>query len=144
MTHLDTSNTSYGQKKSWKSNWQFDSRPLKVKNRSDFLVLMSHATYRWKALDEGYNFVLNIISIKGLHTKLCAPKVAKVPTLGISGLPLGSPRTKCHLGVGPMARHKIYYKGEGCGFPQVQAMVSHMNSNLPVARPITKNAPTMH
>jgi hypothetical protein len=25
------------------------------------------------------------------------------------------------LGVGPMAKHKIYYKGEGGGFPQVQA-----------------------
>jgi hypothetical protein len=32
MTHLDTSNTSYGQKKGWESIWQFDSRPLKVKN----------------------------------------------------------------------------------------------------------------
>jgi len=40
--------------------------------------------------------------------------------VGISGFPLGSPGTKGHLGVGPMARHIIYYKGEGGGFPQVQ------------------------
>jgi len=33
MNHLDTSNTSYGQKKGRKSNWQFDSQPLKVGNR---------------------------------------------------------------------------------------------------------------
>jgi hypothetical protein len=46
-----------------------------------------------------------------------------VPTLGISGLPLGSLETKWHLGVGPVARHKVYYKGEGGGFPQVQAVV---------------------
>jgi hypothetical protein len=28
------------------------------------------ATYFWKALDEGYNFALNTISIRGLHIKL--------------------------------------------------------------------------
>ncbi len=39
--------------------------------------------------------------------------------MGISGLPLESPGTKCHLDVGLMSSHKIYYKGEGGGFPQV-------------------------
>jgi len=33
MNHLETSNTSYGQKKGRMSNWQFNFRPLKVKNR---------------------------------------------------------------------------------------------------------------
>jgi hypothetical protein len=72
------------------------------------------------------------------------PKVAGVPTLGILGFPLGSPETKCHLGDGPMARRKVYYKGEGGGFPQIQAMVSFMSLNLPVAPPNTKSAPIMH
>jgi hypothetical protein len=31
--HLDICNSSYGQKKGQESNWQFDSRPLKVGNR---------------------------------------------------------------------------------------------------------------
>ncbi len=31
--HLDIFNPSYGQKKGRESNWQFDSRPLKVGNR---------------------------------------------------------------------------------------------------------------
>jgi hypothetical protein len=43
------------------------------------------ATYRWKALEERYNFALDLISIGGLHTKLWSSKVAEVPTLGISG-----------------------------------------------------------
>ncbi len=30
-----------------------------------------------------------------------------------------TPETKCHFGVGHVARHIIYYKGEGGGFPQV-------------------------
>jgi hypothetical protein len=46
-------------------------------------------------------------------------KVAGVPTLGILGLPFGSLGTKCHLDVGLMERHRVYYKGEGGDFPQV-------------------------
>jgi hypothetical protein len=42
----------------------------------------------------------------------------------ISGLPLGRPGTKSHLDVAPMERRIVYYKGEGGGFPQVQAVVS--------------------
>jgi len=80
---------------------------------------MWRATYRWKALNKCYNFISNLISIRGLHAKLWGPKVAGVPTLGILGLPFGSPGTKCHLDVGLMERHKVYYKGEGHGFPQI-------------------------
>jgi hypothetical protein len=43
-----------------------------------------------------------------------------------------------------MAMHRVYYKGEGGGFPQVQAVVSFVNPNLLVARPSTKSAPAMH
>jgi hypothetical protein len=95
-------------------------------------------------MDKGYNFALDLICIGGLHTKLWDPKVAKVPTLAILRLPFGSPVTKYHLDVGLMERHKVYYKGEGGGFPQVRAVVSLVNSNLPVARPSTKSVPTMH
>jgi hypothetical protein len=33
MSHLDICSLSYGQKKGRESNWQFDSRPLKVENQ---------------------------------------------------------------------------------------------------------------
>ncbi len=52
--------------------------------------------------------------------------------------------TECHLGVGPMARPKVYYEGEGGGFPQVQAVVSLVSPSLLVVRLSTKNAQTMH
>jgi hypothetical protein len=55
-----------------------------------------------------------------------------------------SPETKCHLDAGLVERHKVYYKGEGGGFPQVQAVVSLVSPNLPVACPSTKSAQTMH
>jgi hypothetical protein len=55
-----------------------------------------------------------------------------------------SPKTKCHLDVGFIERRKVYYKGEGGGFPQVWAVMSLMNSKLLVARPNTKSAQTIH
>jgi hypothetical protein len=60
------------------------------------------------------------------------------------GLPLRSPGTKCHLDVGLVERHKIYYKGEGDGFPQVRAVVSFVNSSLLVIYLNNEGAPTMH
>jgi hypothetical protein len=73
-----------------------------------------------------------------------APKVTGIPILGILRLPLGSPKTKCHLDVGLMANHRIYYKGDGGGFPQVQAVVIFVSLNLPVARLSTQSALAMH
>ncbi len=75
ITHLSISNTSYGQKKGWESNWQFNSRPLKVRNPPDFLACKWRATYYWKTLDKGYKFSSNFISIEGLQTKWWAPKL---------------------------------------------------------------------
>jgi hypothetical protein len=74
---------------------------------------------------------LDLIWIRGLHVKLWAPKVAGIPTLVISRFPLGSPETKCHLDVGLMERHIVYYKGEGGGFPQVRAVVNLVSSSCP-------------
>jgi hypothetical protein len=123
---------------------QIANLTLKVKNHPDFHACRWRATYRWKSLDKGYNFASNLISIRYFHMTLWMPKVVKVSTLGISGLSLGNPGTKCHLSVGPIAKHKVYYKGEGGGFPQVRAMVNLMSPNLPMVRPSTKSAPTMH
>jgi hypothetical protein len=64
--------------------------------------------------------------------------------VGIPGLPLESPGTKCHLDVGLMERHREYYKGEGGGFPQVWVVVSLVSLSLPVACPNTKSAQIMH
>ncbi len=64
--------------------------------------------------------------------------------MGVLGLPLGSPGTKCHLDVAPMEKCRKYYKGEGGGFPQVRVVVNLVNPRLPVAHPSTKSAQTMH
>ncbi len=96
-----------------------------------FLACRWRATHHWKALNEATNLLQTSFQSKVCTTKLWAPKVVGVPTSTISGLPLGSPRTKCHLDVGLMERHKVYYKGEGGGFPQVQAMVNLVSPSSP-------------
>jgi hypothetical protein len=60
-------NPSYGQKKGRESNWQFDSRPLKVGNRPLPDVRFGSATWRWKDLDEGYNFGSDLVAAVGSY-----------------------------------------------------------------------------
>jgi len=127
-----------------KERLEIKSQKSKVGNRPDFLTCRWRATYHRKTLDEGYNFASNLISIEGLHAKLWGPKVTRVLTLAISGLSFRSPGTKCHLDVGLVERHKIYYKGEGGGFSQVQVVVSLMSPSLPMTRLNTKSVPTIH
>jgi hypothetical protein len=73
--HLDICSPSYGQKKGRESNWQFDSRPLKVGNRHVLDVRSGSATSRWKALFEGYNFGSDLVPIGGQGEELWSPKV---------------------------------------------------------------------
>jgi len=73
--HLDICSSSYGQKKSQESNWQFDSRPLKVKNRHLSDVRIESAIRRWKDLDEGYKFGSDLVTIRLCSRELWAPKV---------------------------------------------------------------------
>jgi hypothetical protein len=93
--------------------------PLTTKSRelTQFPCVKVPCNIPWKSLDKWYNFALNLISSRGLHTKLWGPKVARAPTLEISRLPFGSLGTKCHLDVGLMERHKVSQKVYGLNIP---------------------------
>ncbi len=73
--HLDICSPSYGQKKGRESNWQFDSRPLKVGNRPLPNLWIESAIRRWKDLDKGYKFGLDLVAIRLCSWELWAPKV---------------------------------------------------------------------
>jgi hypothetical protein len=73
--HLDICRPSYGQKKGRESNWQFDSRPLKVGNRPLPDIRIGRATWRWKALAESYNFGSDLVLIRLGSREIWAPKV---------------------------------------------------------------------
>ncbi len=53
-----------------------------------------------------------------------APKLRESQLARFRDSHLGVSRQKGHLDVGPMERCRVYYKGEGGGFPQVWAVVS--------------------
>ncbi len=59
----------------------------------------------------------------------------------ISGLLLGSLKTKSHSNVGATEKHKVYYMGEGGGFPRIRAVVNFISPELPMACPSTKGVP---
>jgi hypothetical protein len=52
-------------------------------------------------MDEGYNFDLDLTSIRGLHKKLWASKVAGIPISRISGLPTWESHDKMTFGYNP-------------------------------------------
>jgi hypothetical protein len=105
---------------------------------------MWRATYLWKALNEGYNFALDLTSIEGLRKKLWASKISEVLISRILKLPTWESKTKCHLDVAPVANHKEYYKGEGSGFPQIQTVVNLVNPCMLVVRSCTKSVTTTY
>jgi hypothetical protein len=144
MSHLDIYSTSYDRKKGRESNWQFDSRPLKVGNRPDPGACRRSVRHHWKALKESYKFFSELIPIGGL-SKVTSCQSSRSPNQDsfgtVSGLPLGSPGTNNHLGVVPMEWRRVYYMGEGGGFPRVWVVVSQVSLELPMARPRNKGAP---
>jgi hypothetical protein len=76
--HLDICSPSYGQKKSRESNWQFDSRPLKVGNRPVPDLRIESAIRRRKDLDAGYKFGSDLVAIRRRSRELWAPKVPRL------------------------------------------------------------------
>jgi len=105
---------------------QFDSRPLKVGNRSLPDLRIESATWRWKDLDEGYNFGLDLIAIK-----LCSRELSAFKVLGLQpgqfqdnfGTPTWESWEKEPFGCNPHgALQRILYGGRwwlppspGCG-----------------------------
>jgi hypothetical protein len=131
MDCLDICRSSYGQKKGRESNWQFDSRPLKVGNRPKCDVCRRDAIWRWKAPKESYKIALDRSPIKDQNKKLWMPKVPGVQTGTVSGLHFGSPGKKCHLDVALVESCREYYMGEGGGFPRVRAVMSQVSPSCP-------------
>jgi hypothetical protein len=125
--HLDICSSSYEQKKGRESNWQFDSWPLKVRNRPIPNVHSRSATWRWKDLFEGYKFGLDLVPIGGRGEELQSPKVPGVQTRIVSRLHFGSPGKKSHLDATPVGERREYYREYGGGISRARVVVCHVN-----------------
>jgi hypothetical protein len=97
-------------------------------------------TPKWTpTLGVGIRWVIYII--RKLLKRRCL-KWVRITHLDIWNTSYG--QKKSHLDVSLMEKHRVYYKGEGGGFPQIWAVVSLVSPNLPMARPNTKSVPTTH
>jgi len=132
--HLDICSPSYGQKKGRESNWQFDSRPLKVRNRPLLDLRIESAIRRWKDLDEGYKFGLDLVAIRLCSRELWAPKV---PGLHLGqfrdnfGTSTWESREKEPFGCSLSGASQRILYGEGGGFPRVRAVVCLVVQSAP-------------
>jgi hypothetical protein len=149
ISHLDIWNTSYGQKKARESNsWEsasFDSRPLKVENRPEILGSRKRATYRWKGLDETYNFASDGESIGGLLPKLWSFKVAGVPKMrdfGTLTWESRESRDKMAIWMPPPRRVAEYIIGSKVvAYSRVRAVVSLVCPSARGLSPTPKGVP---
>jgi hypothetical protein len=85
MTHLDTSNTSYGQKKGWESIWLLTT---KSEESPWFPCMQVACNISLKRSRREIQLCFRPHLNQSLHTKLWAPKVAGILIMGISGLSL--------------------------------------------------------
>jgi hypothetical protein len=111
--HLNICSPSYGQKKGRESNWQFDSRPLKVGNRPLSDLRIESAIRLGKILTRATSLVETSLRSGFAVGSYELPKSwdSTRDNLGtISGLQLGSPGKKWHSGVGAAKSHRVYYK----------------------------------
>jgi hypothetical protein len=93
------------------SNWQFDSRPLKVMNWPLCDIRFESATWRWKDLGEGYNFGSNLVAIGLCSRELWPSKVPRLQPGQFRDSIFGSPKNLCHLDVASTASCREYYMG---------------------------------
>jgi hypothetical protein len=124
IAYLNIWNTSYGQKKGRDSNYQFDSRPEKVRNRPDLLVCRQCATYLEKLSTRVTTLIQTTPRSEVCLQSYGVPKSWESRLVRFRDSHAGVPGEKSHLDVGRVERSKLYYKGEGGGFPQVRAVVS--------------------
>jgi hypothetical protein len=85
---------------------------------------LKECNWHWKDLDESYNFGLDLVLIWVRGEELWPSKVLGLQPGTVSRFQLGSPGKKNHLDVASAKSCRVYYMGEGGGFPQVQAVVS--------------------
>jgi hypothetical protein len=76
--------------------------------------------------------------------KIMVPQSCGSPNLSDFGTPAWESQDKKPFGCVPVERCRVYYKGEGGGFPLSLGRGESYVSVLPVAHPSTKGVPTMH
>jgi hypothetical protein len=123
IAHLIIWNTSYGQKK---GSHTASLIPDQKKSRIDSIYLAAEDTRHTigKLLTRATNFLQATSWSEVCSQSYGAPKSRENHLAQFQDSHSGVPREKSHLDVGFVASHRVFYKGEGGGFPQVRSVVS--------------------
>jgi hypothetical protein len=124
IVHLDIWNTSYGQKTGRESNCQFDSQQKKSRIDPIYLAADDVRHTVGKLSTRATTLFQTAPRSKVCSQNYGAPKLWESWLARFWDSHSGVSGDKSHLDVGPVERCRVYYKGEGDGFPQVQAVVS--------------------
>jgi len=126
IAHLDIWNTSYGQKKG-RPVWP-PTRKSRESTRFTWLQTTCHIPlesswwelqlFFWSHFDQRSSCKVMRLQSRG------SPCWWDSPLARFRDSHAGVLGEKNHLDVGPVERSRIYYKGEGGGFPQVRDVVS--------------------
>jgi hypothetical protein len=131
--------TSAAQKKGQESNWQFDSRPLKVKNRPDPGVCRGSATHRWKGGELQLCFRPHPNQRSELGVK--SSQSPGSPNRDSFGTPPWKSRDKKSFGCRSCARTQRILYGKRWWLPPSPGRGESSESVLPMACPNTKVDP---
>jgi hypothetical protein len=146
ISHLDICSPSYGQKKGRESNWQFDSRPLKVGNWPPNRECNTSLERSRRRLQVWFRPRHDQTSQSGSY-ELPKSRDSTRDSFGtISGLQPGSPRSpgkKWHSGVGAAESYRVYYREYGGGILPRSGPWCVSWSKVPVACPNTQGCPGM-
>jgi len=91
---------------------------IKVGSQIGNFTCRWHATYRWKDLDEGYNFALDLTSIRGFHTSYGPPKLWESQFWVFQDSNLGVPRQNDIWVLVPWLGTKYTIKGKVMASPK--------------------------
>jgi hypothetical protein len=108
IVHLDICNPSYGQKKGRESNWQFDSRPLKVGNRPLPDLRIESARCSWKRSRRGLQLWFRPCCNQTLWSGVMSSRSPRTPTGTVSGQ-----FRDCNLGVPGKSAIRVQVRRSG-------------------------------
>jgi hypothetical protein len=143
ITHLDICNTSYGQKKGRESNCQFDSRPQKVVNRHFSDVRFGSATWVGKLSTRATTLLQTASRPKVCSQSYGAPKSRESHLAQFRESCAGVPGKIAIWMWAPWRVTEYTIRGKVVASPSPGCGESCV-SVLPMARPSTKGAPTLH
>jgi hypothetical protein len=80
IAHLDIYNTSYGQKKDRESDWQFDSRPLKSQESTQFPCMQATCDIPLKSSRRGLQLCFKLHCDRRFAQEVTRPQNCKSPS----------------------------------------------------------------